>query len=94
MSRVPRRGQRADRTPLPEHPYRDGALFHGVLAVILVAVAWLTGGGVARALVVGAIYFLLATGWTWWRFRQRILRERERRPPARRDERAAGEEGP
>jgi hypothetical protein len=62
---------------LPKHPYRDGAIFHGALASLLVFVAWLTGGGIGKALVVGALYFLVATAWTWWRFRQR-----ERREPA------------
>jgi membrane protein implicated in regulation of membrane protease activity len=65
---------------LPKRPYRDSAIFHGVLAVLLVGVAWLTGGGLGRAVVVGALYFVAATAWTWWRFRQRI--ERERSPDA------------
>ena len=69
---------RRERIPLPRHPYRDGAIFHGALATLLVVVAWLTGGGVGKALVVGALYFLVATTWTWWRFRQR-----ERREPAK-----------
>ena len=60
---------------MPRHPYRDGAIFHGALASLLVVVAWLTGGGVGKALVVGALYFLVATAWTWWRFRQRERRE-------------------
>lgn len=66
-----------ERIPLPRHPYRDGALFHAVLACLLVVVAWLTGGGLGRALVVGALYFVIATAWTWFRFRQRLRREAE-----------------
>jgi hypothetical protein len=75
--RVQPRGERP-RKPLiglPRHPYRDGALFHGVLALLLVFVAWLTGGGIGRAIVVGALYFVAATAWTWWRFRQRLERQ-------------------
>jgi hypothetical protein len=60
---------------LPKHPYRDGAIFHGILALLLVFVAWLTGGGIGRAIVVGALYFVAATAWTWWRFRQRLERQ-------------------
>ena len=33
-----------DATPLPKHPYRDSAIFYGVLAVIVVVVTALTGG--------------------------------------------------
>jgi membrane protein implicated in regulation of membrane protease activity len=72
-----RRSASRERIPLPRHPYRDGALFHAGLACLLVFVAWLTGGGIGRALVVGALYFVLATAWTWWRFRQRLAREAE-----------------
>ena len=73
---------RRERIPLPRHPYRDSAIFHGALATLLVAVAWLTGGGVGKALVVGVLYFVLATAWTWWRFRQRERREPAQPPRA------------
>jgi hypothetical protein len=80
--RQPRRARR-EKIPLPRHPYRDGAIFHGALACLLVLVAWLTGGGIGKALVVGALYFLVATAWTWWRFRQRERREPAQPPRAR-----------
>lgn len=60
---------------MPKHPYRDSALVMAGLAAALVVVAWLTGGSVGRALTVGAGFFLLATAYTWWRFRQRLERE-------------------
>ena len=79
MARQPVRRARPararERIPLPRHPYRDGALFHAALAGLLVLVAWLTGGGLGRALVVGGLYFVVATAWTWFRFRQRIRRD-------------------
>jgi cytochrome bd-type quinol oxidase subunit 2 len=31
-----------------------------------------------RALVIGAAFFLVATAWSWWRFRARIASERGR----------------
>jgi hypothetical protein len=73
----PRERRRFEVAPpkIPKHPYRDSAVFHGALAGLLVFVAWLTGGGIARALVVGLIYFVAATTWAWWRFRRRIERE-------------------
>jgi nicotinamide riboside transporter PnuC len=60
--------------PVPKRPYRDSLLLHLVLAVVIVLVSWLTGGSLPRALVFAAVYFLLATAWSWWRFRQRLSR--------------------
>jgi hypothetical protein len=62
-------------SPMPKRPYRDSALVMGGLAVALVLVAWLTGGSVGRAVVVGVGFFVLSTAYTWWRFRQREERE-------------------
>ncbi len=61
--------------PLPKHPYRNSAIFNGVLAVILLLVAWLTGGSLDRALAWAGIYFVAATAWSWWRFHRRLERE-------------------
>lgn len=60
--------------PPPPQPYRSAALFHGVLAALIVLVAGLSGGDLGKALAVAAGYFVLATGWSWWRFRQRADR--------------------
>jgi hypothetical protein len=57
---------------LPRHPYRDSAVLHSVLGVVILGVAWLTGGDLAKALVVAALYVVVATGWSWFRFRRRI----------------------
>jgi membrane protein implicated in regulation of membrane protease activity len=75
---------------MPKRPFRDGAIFHGVLAGLLVLVAWITGGGIWRAVVVGALYFVVATAWTWWRFRQRLRREQEGTPSAKTSNREEG----
>ena len=72
-----RRPRDAER-PLPKRPFRDSAIFYGVLAAIVVVVAVVTGGSIARAVVIAAAFFLLATGWSWWRFRERLA-ERGRR---------------
>jgi nicotinamide riboside transporter PnuC len=55
-----------------------------VLAAIIVIVAWATGGRLLRALVFAAVFFLLATGWSWWRWSQRLTRERAAAKPGRR----------
>ena len=67
---------RAD-LPLPKRPYRDSLVFYAVLATCLVGVALVTGGDLARALVVGAAFFVVATAWSWWRFRARIASEQK-----------------
>jgi hypothetical protein len=67
----------ADR-PLPKRPYRDSAVAYGVLAALVVVVALATGGGVARALAIAAIFYVAATGWSWWRWRERLSERRRR----------------
>ena len=56
---------------LPRHPYRDTALLHGALALVIVVLAWATGAHVGKALVIAGAYFVVATLWSWWRFRER-----------------------
>jgi hypothetical protein len=62
--------------PLPRHPYRDSAIFYAVLSGCLVGIASLTGAGVVRGAIVGAAFFVIATGFSWWKFRDK-LRQRE-----------------
>jgi hypothetical protein len=69
----------SNRRGTPKRPYRDSAILYGVLAALLVAFAYVTGGDVLRAVVFGAGFFLVATLWSWWRFRQRLAAERSRR---------------
>jgi CubicO group peptidase (beta-lactamase class C family) len=65
-------GGMGDSRPIPAHPYRDAALVYAAMAVVLVIVATATGGEALRALLAALIFFTLATGWSWWRFRARI----------------------
>jgi len=39
--------------------------------VVIVVVAWATGAHVGKALVIAGAYFVAATLWSWWRFRER-----------------------
>ena len=64
--------------PLPKHPYRDSVVLYGAMAILLVVAAAATGGSVVRAVVIGAIFFVAATAWSWRRWRER-LRDEERR---------------
>jgi Flp pilus assembly protein TadB len=70
------RRKHLDDRPIPAHPYRDTALVYGVMSVLLVVVASLTGGDAVRATLVAVVFFVVATAWSWWKFRSRI-RERE-----------------
>jgi Flp pilus assembly protein TadB len=75
---APRRlrwGGRPD-PPTTRHPYRDTALVYGGLAAVVVFVAWATGGGLAKAVVVAAVFFAIATGWSFYRIRRRSRRAR------------------
>ena len=60
--------------PPPPRAYRGSAILHGVLALVILVIAALTGGGLLRALLVALAYFVVATAWTWFRFRQRETR--------------------
>jgi membrane protein implicated in regulation of membrane protease activity len=57
---------------LPKHPFRDSAIFYGVLAGIVVVVGALTSGDMVTTLAVAVAFFVLATGYSWWRFRRRL----------------------
>ena len=69
------RGRQRELPPLPKRPYRDSLVLYAVLGVVIVVVSWATGGDLGRALVVATAFVLVATAWSWWRFRQRLERE-------------------
>ena len=62
--------------PVPKRPYRDSLILNVVLATLIVLISWATGGDLGRAFVFAALYFVVATAWAWWRFRQRLEKER------------------
>jgi predicted phage tail protein len=61
-----------DLIPVPNHPYRDSAIFYGVLAAILLGVTYWTGGGMWRAVIIAVAFFVLATAFSWYRFRSKL----------------------
>ena len=69
---------RREPPPLPARPYRDSLVLNLVLGSIILLLAWVTGGDLARALIVAGGFVVLATAWSWWRFRQRIAEEAQR----------------
>jgi hypothetical protein len=64
---------------IPRHPFRDSAILYAVLAVIIVVVSVVTGGGLAKGFVIAVAFFVAATGWSWWRFRERIAQDQGER---------------
>ena len=66
-----------DEPPRSRHPLRDTVIMYGVLALVIVLVAAFTGGGVAKAILVAAAFFIGATAWSWWRYRRRVEQERD-----------------
>jgi membrane protein implicated in regulation of membrane protease activity len=70
--------------PAPKHPYRDTLIIYAVFAVLIVVVAWLTGGGVARAAMVAVLFYVVASAWSVARWRTRLREEAEQ---ARKDQR-------
>jgi hypothetical protein len=73
-------------TPPPKHPYRDTAIFHLVLSGLIVVVAFLTAGDLIRAFIFAGAFFVLATAWSWSRWRRQLAEEARRaaqRAPAR-----------
>ena len=68
--------------PPPKRPFRDSVIMYGVFAAIIVGVAWLTGGDVGRAAGVAAFFFVVATGWSWLKWKQRLDADRRRRAAA------------
>jgi Flp pilus assembly protein TadB len=55
--------------PPPKHPIRDTLLVYAGLAVVVVLVAWITGGSLSRAIVVAVVFYILASLWSVWRLR-------------------------
>jgi len=64
--------------PPPRHPYRDTLLVYGGLALVIVLVAWVTGGSLGKAVLIAVVFFIAATGWSSWRWRERLRAERRR----------------
>lgn len=65
--------------PVPKHPYRDTAMLYGVLAVLVVVIAYATGGSVFNAAITALFVFVIATLWSWRAWRNRIREDQARK---------------
>jgi membrane protein implicated in regulation of membrane protease activity len=66
------------RRGLPKRPFRDSAIFYGVLAVLGFGFLLLTGQEAGRAAFGAFAAFALATSWSWWRFSRARAQEEEK----------------
>ena len=66
-----------DVIPVPGHPYRDSAVFYAVLSAILLGVTYATGGGMLKAVLVAVGFFVIATAFTWMRFRNKLGEQKQ-----------------
>jgi Zn-dependent protease with chaperone function len=81
-----------DERAIPEHPFRDSAILYGALALVILIVTVATGGSLLPgdtdksfvlgaldrlgALAVAAAFFVAATSFSWWQWRERIAGKR------------------
>ena len=63
---------------LPKRPFRDTAIFYGVLAVLGFGFLLLSGQEAGRAAFGAFAAFALATSWSWWRFARARAQEEEK----------------
>ncbi len=70
--------------PIPKRPYRDSMVVYGGMAVLIVVIAVLTGGGILRALIFAGAFFVVATLWSWRNWRKRLLAQRAGAPKRKR----------
>jgi Flp pilus assembly protein TadB len=69
------------KTPIPKRPFRDSALFYAGVAVVFVVIVAISGGDLTLAIPVALACFVVATGYAWWKFRQRMRLEEEKETP-------------
>jgi len=58
-----------------KRPSRDAALVYAGLAALIVVGALVTGGSLVRALITAALFYVVATTWTWVHLRRRTPKE-------------------
>ena len=60
---------------MPRRAFRDSAIFYGLLACAIVGFGILTDNELTQTIIIAVGFFVVATGYSWWRFRQRLTRE-------------------
>ena len=60
---------------MPRRAFRDSAIFYGLLACAIVGFGILTDNELTQTIIIAVGFFVVATGYSWWRFRQRLAQE-------------------
>ena len=60
---------------MAQRPFCDSAMFYAVLACAIVGFGVLTDNELTQTIIIAVGFFVVATGYSWWRFRQRLARE-------------------
>ena len=64
--------------PRAKRPFRDSALLYAGMAIVFVVLVFITGGNMAVAIPVALGCFIVATGYAWWKLKQRLEEEQRR----------------
>ncbi len=62
---------------MPQRAFRDSAIFYAVLACAIVGFGILTDNELTQTIIIAVVFFVVATGYSWWRFRQSLTREED-----------------
>jgi nicotinamide riboside transporter PnuC len=69
----------SEKPPRPPRPFRDSALLYAGMAIVFVVLVFITGGKMSVAIPVAFACFVIATGYAWWKLKQRLDEERRQR---------------
>ena len=61
--------------PPLRHPYRDTLIVYAGLALVIVVVAWATGGDLVNAAVIAILFYVAASAWSLVSWRRRLRRQ-------------------
>ena len=64
--------------PRAQRLFRDSALLYAGMAIVFVVLVFITGGNMAVAIPVALGCFVVATGYAWWKLKQRLEEEQRR----------------
>ena len=64
--------------PSAKRPFRDSALLYAGMAIVVLTLVFISGGNMAVAIPVALGCFVVATGYAWWKLKQRLEEEQRR----------------
>ena len=61
-----------------KRPFRDSALLYAAMAIVFVVLVFITGGKWPLRFPSPSAVFVVATGYAWWKLKQRLEEEQRR----------------